>query len=516
MGSTRFARVPDTAGPAAKFFSLQRLILICVITLAIIVVSSAGLIIYNLRDRVIAENEAALTNSALIIAKQIEQTFTGMEVLQREFAEDISRASGINKATFDSQLSRYDFHLKLRDKIAGIPYVGALIIYNADGKLINYSRPWPVPDINIADRDYFIAAKADQSARPVLSAPVRNRATGSWVMNLVRKINSPSGEFLGIVATAFELQYLQNYLSAISSDPDSSFAMFRSDGSLLARYPQNDIDIGRRWPNAVSLKLTAEADHGVGMSAGVIDGVIRMVAARRVNNFPIVVTATKTAEALFSGWRRSSFYIAGASAVIIVLINAFSLLFKHLLRNYQALLQARAERNRAEALRQQSLRFDVALNNMSQGLVMFDCIVKPGRVQFPVFGNLRRIARRRKTRSVPARPAQAPQGMRLVQRRPGRISRQAARPDLEAQAQQTECGDPCRPYHPDRQSTYAGRRMGRNARRYYGQGAGGERHPQAGRAAQCSAGKYFPGRLHVRRVEAADHLQQDNTPTSTK
>ena len=80
MGSTRFARVPDTAGPAAKFFSLQRLILICVITLAIIVVSSAGLIIYNLRDRVIAENEAALTNSALIIAKQIEQTFTGMEV----------------------------------------------------------------------------------------------------------------------------------------------------------------------------------------------------------------------------------------------------------------------------------------------------------------------------------------------------------------------------------------------------------------------------------------------------
>lgn len=148
--------------------------------------------------------------------------------------------------------------------------------------------------------------------------------------------------------------------------------MFRSDGSLLARYPQNDIDIGRRWPNAVSLKLTAEADHGVGMSAGVIDGVIRMVAARRVNNFPIVVTATKTAEALFSGWRRSSFYIAGASAVIIVLINAFSLLFKHLLRNYQALLQARAERNRAEALRQQSLRFDVALNNMSQGLVMFN------------------------------------------------------------------------------------------------------------------------------------------------
>src|SRR5689334_6554614 len=134
LGSTRFARVPDTAGPAAKFFTLQRLILICVITLAMIVVSSAGLIVYNLRGRVIVENEAALTNSALIIAKQIEQTFTGMGVLQKEFSEDISRSPGISKSTFDSQLGRYDVHLKLRDKVAGIPYVGALIIYNANGK----------------------------------------------------------------------------------------------------------------------------------------------------------------------------------------------------------------------------------------------------------------------------------------------------------------------------------------------------------------------------------------------
>ena len=369
--SAQFARASDTATPA-KFFSLERLFLVCAVTLALIVVGSASLIVLNLRDRVTYENERALTNSTLIIAKQIEQAFAAVEAAQKEFSEDISRLPGVSRKTFETNISSYGVHLKLRDKAIGIPYVGAFIIYNADGKLINYSRQWPLPDINIADRDYFKVAKSDPVSKSILSEPVRNRATGSWVANLVRKISAPDGEFLGVISASFELGFLQKYFSEISADPDSSFALFRNDGTLLARFPQNDVDIGRRWPNAVALKITAIANHGVGMSEGMIDGVVRMVAARRVADFPVLVTATKSRDALLAGWRKTAVYIGSTTVLIIVIITAFTLLFTRLLRNYQALVQARAERNRAELLRQQSLRFDIALNNMSHGLVMFD------------------------------------------------------------------------------------------------------------------------------------------------
>src|SRR6478672_1723135 len=302
--SAQFARASDTATPA-KFFSLERLFLVCAVTLALIVVGSASLIVLNLRDRVIYENERALTNSTLIIAKQIEQAFAAVEGVQKEFSEDISRLPGVSRETFETSISRYDVHLKLRDKAVGIPYVGSLIIYNADGKLINFSRQWPLPDINVADRDYFNIAKLDPGSTSILSEPVRNRATGSWVTNLVRKISASNGEFLGVLSASFELQFLQNYFNEISSDPDSSFALFRNDGALLARFPQNDVDIGRRFPTAIALQLTANSDHGVGMSMGVIDGTIRLVAARRVNNFPIIVTATKNKDALLAGWRKT-------------------------------------------------------------------------------------------------------------------------------------------------------------------------------------------------------------------
>lgn len=100
--SAKFARATDTSA-SSKFFSPGRFIIVCAVTLAIITVGSAGLIVYNLRNRVVTENERALTNSALIIAKQIEQTFTAMEALQKEFSEEISRAPGISKKTLDSQ-----------------------------------------------------------------------------------------------------------------------------------------------------------------------------------------------------------------------------------------------------------------------------------------------------------------------------------------------------------------------------------------------------------------------------
>ena len=46
--SAQFARASDTATPA-KFFSLERLFLVCAVTLALIVVGSASLIVLNLR-----------------------------------------------------------------------------------------------------------------------------------------------------------------------------------------------------------------------------------------------------------------------------------------------------------------------------------------------------------------------------------------------------------------------------------------------------------------------------------
>ncbi len=373
LASAQVARAQSAAAPGPLHFSdPTRLIVICAFTLALIVVISASFIIYNLRHRALAENEQTLSNSALIIAKQMEQTFAAVETVERGFYEDLSRLPVINEETIERDLRGLDVHLKLRDKAAGVPYVDALAIFNAQGKLINFSRHWPIPDLDAANMDYFEALKDDPGLTSYLGGPTRESGTGAWVTHLARRISGPNGEFLGVISASLDLRYLQNYFGEITSNPDSSFALFRTDGALLARYPANAVEIGTRYPNAISLRLVQNADHGAGVSEGVIDGFFRMVAAYRVTGYPLVASATKTTAAILANWQKSATYIAIASTLIVAVIAAFAFLFIRLFRNYQALEQARSERKRAEQLREQSLRFDVALNNMSQGLVMFD------------------------------------------------------------------------------------------------------------------------------------------------
>jgi diguanylate cyclase (GGDEF)-like protein/PAS domain S-box-containing protein len=377
LASAQLVRAQATTTPnASNYFDPARLSIVCAITLTLIVLGSAGLIVSSLHNRAIFENERALSNSSLIVAKQFEQTFTAVEAVQKGFYEDLSRLHLLSERSIATELGRYDVHLKLRDKVGGMPYVGSLAIIDTRGQLINFSRQWPIPNLSLVNEDYFKALKADTNATSFLGSAVPDHTTGAWVTHFARKISGPNGEFLGIISATLDLRYLQSYFREISPDADSSLALFRDDGVLLARFPENGSDLGRKFANAISIRLVANADHGVDMIEGVIDGSVRMVAAHRVAGYPLVVSATKTATAILASWRKMAALIAGAALLIIAVITAFAFLFTRLFRNYQALEQARAERNRAEQLRQQSLRFDVALNNMSQGLVMFDASSK--------------------------------------------------------------------------------------------------------------------------------------------
>ena len=125
----------------------------------------------------------------------------------------------------------------LKTSINGLAQVDAITLINADGDLLNFSRYWPAPLVNVADRDYFKALKSDASLTSFVSQPVRNRGNGSWTVFLVRKIVAPNGDFLGVVLGAIDLSYFEKFFGAIELEGHGSIALLRSDGVMLARYP---------------------------------------------------------------------------------------------------------------------------------------------------------------------------------------------------------------------------------------------------------------------------------------
>ncbi len=357
---------------AFRHFGPIRVTIFGATLLSLFVVASSGLFLLDLRNRALAENERDLSNTTLIVARQIEQLFAAVEGVQKEIAADATFTGGLIRKDDTRDLSSHDIHIKLRDKAAGMPYIGSLIIIDDKGKLINFSRQWPIPRLSASDRGFFKAFQVNPKLTSYLSAPLNNRASGSEVLQFARKISGPDGSFLGLTVAAIELQYLQKQFSDISLEPGSGIALYRTDGLLLVRIPNVKTAIGQHFPGNAAVGLVSQIEHAVGVEANAIDGKLRMVAARRISGYPIVVATTRTMDVVLAGWEHTEKYLIFIVALTVIAIVAFVILFIRLFRNYQALVRVRAERKIAQKLRDQGLQFEVALNNMSQGVVMFD------------------------------------------------------------------------------------------------------------------------------------------------
>ena len=108
-------------------------------------------------------------------------------------------------------MSNHETHLLLKEKITGLPQVDAVTLIDANGQLINFSRFWPIPNINVSDRDYYIALKADPNLETFVSKPVRNRGSGTWNIYIARRLNDPDGKFMGLILGAISVQFFVEF-----------------------------------------------------------------------------------------------------------------------------------------------------------------------------------------------------------------------------------------------------------------------------------------------------------------
>ena len=338
---------------------------LCAATLIAAIVAATAGMIYTARERVLTNEERELKNIALVLAAQIDHVFEAAERVQIDLVERF-RALGVTSSEdFERRMSGRDVHQMLRDKIIGLPHVGTFTLVNARGKLFNFSRFWPIPDIDVADRDFFRAFQSDSALTSFVSKPIQNRATGTWVVQIAHKVAGPKGEFIGLVTAAIELQTIEQFFASVSLGEGSGISLFHAEGEMLARHPHVAAFIGRPLPNGFAASAVANADSGVSRRAGVMmPGTYMVIAAHRVAHYPLVIGATKNVNVALAGWRREALFVAGAAGLAALMISVLAFL---LARQMQ-----KGKRRYERALRQQKLQLDAALDNMSQGLCMFD------------------------------------------------------------------------------------------------------------------------------------------------
>jgi len=355
---------PITIDNSARRGPIRMLViggLILIVAIAVGTTVMAGIF----RERALNGARRELENTVLLLARHFDQQFRDLGAIQQDFAAFV-RSAGIDTGDrFKNRMSSPDIHLMLKTNVGALSYVGNVTLFDADGVLLNSSGAWPVPAVNVGDRPYFRAFKTDPNAPDVLVEPVHSRVTGAWTTVLARKLTAPNGEFLGVIGRGFEPVHFERFFASVALGTDAAISMLHRNGTLLARYPHNDAVIGRNFRNGPLFHLIgAQPGPATGIYVSPADGQERLGAAYGLENFPIFVVASTTLSSALAGWREQMNFLIGVGGSSMLLIaGLLGVAVRRLSLDHQ-----RSERR----LRLETQRLDRAVNNMSQGLLLFD------------------------------------------------------------------------------------------------------------------------------------------------
>jgi Cache domain len=328
---------------------ITRLFVVCGLLLVAAIVVGTTLMLSNLRERALADHERELTNLVSVLAEQTDRAVQAVELIESSLIERMQALGIASAEDFERQMSGYDVHLMLRDKVSGWPHIGSITLISSQGKLFNFSRSWPLPDIDVTDREFYDALKSNPELTSFMGEPVRNRATGTWTIHLVRKVTAPNGDFLGLVLGAMEMEYFEQYFGTIALGEHSSIALFRNDGVLLAHQPHVDPASARAgMQDAFFMTVLADTAQGTVGKIGEIDGEEQLIVARRLAHYPFVITASKTVTAVLAQWRGEATFLIGVALLMALTIGAVVWIGLRQFQSYDLLARANAEKSEAE------------------------------------------------------------------------------------------------------------------------------------------------------------------------
>ncbi len=209
-------------------------------------------------------------------------------------------------------------------------------VSDSAGNLVLSMIPLRTP-VNIADRDHFKVHVGKDDGALYIAAPVSSRAEGRPTVYLTRRYNDGNGNFAGIIVVGLSPEYYTNLFFRLNLGPQHVIALATVDGTLLAIAPRAIGEVAKQFRhNAVVPLIAGGAREGTLEVPGIIDGVVRLVAFRMLDNYPLfVVVGAPKEEVLQAVYASRQRYFGGAAAFSAVVLITFLLVWRQLRRLHE-------------------------------------------------------------------------------------------------------------------------------------------------------------------------------------
>jgi diguanylate cyclase (GGDEF)-like protein len=316
--------------------------------LVVVTLLAVGLAIWNFRTVTLEGAKRSVDVLGAAISEQTERSVQSVDIVLLNTMKDIAAEGIETPAQFQSALGTQEEYNDLVQEGRGLPQANAFTIIGADGHLVNFSRRWPIPATDLSDRDYFKYLSVHDDRKVFISQPLQNRGDGGWTVYVVRRVDGPKGQFLGLLLGAIDLQYFSSFYQSLSKGNNLSMVLMHRDGRTLACYP-GSCAIGHTLFSTRSPWYNIVASSGVGVfiAEGLFEPGRHVVSVHALQDYPLVVDVCISRRRALADWRRESWLVLAGTLSALLAVMMFMRALAHQLQRLERSEASLAQRNMA-------------------------------------------------------------------------------------------------------------------------------------------------------------------------
>ena len=239
------------------------------------------------RDRVLALADERIDRSLEISYEQSQRIFQSIDVL-------LSSVDEITRGRTDQSLRLYEaqLHGRLQQLISAIPDIRSVWLFDIEGKPVATSLLFPAPNLNNSDRDYFVAQR-DPNQGLYIGQILIPRVGSEPFFSVSKKRVDSTGEPVGVIAVVISPAIFERFYERLALNTSASYAMIRSDGAILARYPfAASPGLVLSENSGFRRTIRANQDGGRYVTVSGVDGIERKFSVQRLGAYPVYVTSS--------------------------------------------------------------------------------------------------------------------------------------------------------------------------------------------------------------------------------
>ena len=294
--------------------SAKNIICICLLTLAVI---WSALYYHTSSDRslAIATGEISSANLAMAFEEHVKKSVQSIDGLLLQLRKEYQR----NPRGFGDRIHFLAEHKSVAELLIQVSTT------DKNGIMTFNTKELPAVPLDLSDREHFRVHLNGQEDRLYISKPVIGRVSKKWSIQFTRKMLDSAGSFSGVIVLSIDPDYFSNFYKNMDIGASGAISLVGMDGVIRARASKIKTGIdprGQALPkNRPYLDPTSPA-AGIFKVPSAVDGIIRVGAYRRLQDYPLVVNVLQAEDEILTGpnARRMQAYYAGLFLSVLILL----------------------------------------------------------------------------------------------------------------------------------------------------------------------------------------------------